>query len=170
MSAIHSLPDLLCPNHAQNKIQYLEKARQFMSRFFHIQGRVNHAGSHFVRLFLWRRIRGIYIFQNSSPSNHRSEVQARFHRRQTALRRAERRSRQPVSALPEGPAVSGFKVAEVSAPMRFCSFSPNRKCRKMAGKGVQPLDNYTCRFCLSSLKQADKSGLDRLQAGKLASV
>ncbi len=58
----------------------------------------------------------------------------------------------------------------VSAPGRFCSFSPNRKCRKMAGKGVQPLDNYTCRFCLSSLKQADKSGLDRLQAGKLASV
>jgi hypothetical protein len=33
MSAIHSLSDLLCPNHAQNKIQYLEKARQFMSRF-----------------------------------------------------------------------------------------------------------------------------------------
>lgn len=58
----------------------------------------------------------------------------------------------------------------VSAPGRFCSFSPNRKCRKMAGKGVQPLDNYTCRFCLSSLKQADKSGLDRLQAGKLAGV
>ena len=58
----------------------------------------------------------------------------------------------------------------LSAPGRFCSFSPNRKCRKMAGKGVQPLDNYTCRFCLSSLKQADKSGLDRLQAGKLAGV
>ena len=58
----------------------------------------------------------------------------------------------------------------LSAPGRFCSFSPNRKCRKMAGKGVQPLDNYTCRFCLSSLKQADKSGLDRLQTGKLAGV
>jgi len=58
----------------------------------------------------------------------------------------------------------------LSAPGRFCSFSPNRKCRKMAGKGVQPLDNYTFRFCLSSLKQADKSGLDRLQAGKLAGV
>ena len=63
-----------------------------------------------------------------------------------------------------------FVSEQVSAPGRFCSFSPNRKCRKMAGKGVQPLDNYTCRFCLSSLKQADKSGLDRLQAGKLAGV
>ncbi len=54
----------------------------------------------------------------------------------------------------------------VSAPMRFCSFSANRKCRKMAGKGVQPLNNYTCRFRPSSLKQADKSGLDGLQTGK----
>ena len=62
------------------------------------------------------------------------------------------------------------ELSRVSAPGRFCSFSPNRKCRKMAGKGVQPLDNYTCRFCLSSLKQADKSGLDRLQAGELAGV
>ena len=54
----------------------------------------------------------------------------------------------------------------MSAPMRFCSFSANRKCRKMAGKGVQPLNNYTCRFRPSSLKQADKSGLDGLQTGK----
>ena len=54
----------------------------------------------------------------------------------------------------------------MSTPERFCSFSPNRKCRKMAGKGVQPLNNYTCRFRPSSLKQADKSGLDGLQAGK----
>ena len=55
---------------------------------------------------------------------------------------------------------------EVSTPVRFCSFSPNRECRKMAGKRVQPLNNYTCRFRPSSLKQADKSGLDGLQAGK----
>ena len=54
----------------------------------------------------------------------------------------------------------------LSAPMRFCSFSPNRICRKMAGNGVQPLHNYTCRFRPSSLKQADKSGLDGLQTGK----
>jgi len=54
----------------------------------------------------------------------------------------------------------------VSTPVRFCSFSPGRKCRKMAGKGVQPLDNYTCRFRPSSLKCTDKSGLDGLQAGK----
>ena len=54
----------------------------------------------------------------------------------------------------------------VSAPTRFCSFSANRKCRKMAGKDVQPLNNYTCRFRPSSLKQADKSGLDGLQTGK----
>ena len=54
----------------------------------------------------------------------------------------------------------------LSAPIQFCSFSPNRKCRKMAGKGVQPLNNYTCRFRPSSLKQADKSGLDGLQTGK----
>ena len=31
----------------------------------------------------------------------------------------------------------------LSTPVRFCSFSPNRECRKMAGKGVQPLNNYT---------------------------
>lgn len=55
---------------------------------------------------------------------------------------------------------------DVSAPMRFCSFSPNRICQKMAGNGVQPLHNYTCRFRPSSLKQADKSGLDGLQTGK----
>ena len=48
----------------------------------------------------------------------------------------------------------------VSTPVRFCSFSPNRECRKMAGKGVQPLNNYTCRFRPSSLKCTDKSGLD----------
>ena len=58
------------------------------------------------------------------------------------------------------------QVLSVSTPVRFCSFSPNRECRKMAGKCVQPLNNYTCRFCPSSLKQADKSGLDGLQAGK----
>ena len=39
----------------------------------------------------------------------------------------------------------------------------------MAGKGVQPLHNYTCRFRPSSLIQADKSGLDGLQTGKLDS-
>ena len=54
----------------------------------------------------------------------------------------------------------------VSTPVRFCSFSPNMECRKMAGKRVQLLNNYTCRFRPSSLKRADKSGLDRLQAGK----
>ncbi|MDE7261426.1 MAG: hypothetical protein K2N78_05105 [Oscillospiraceae bacterium] len=54
----------------------------------------------------------------------------------------------------------------LSTPERFCSFSPNRECRKMAGKGVQPLNNYTCRFRPSILKQADKSGLDGLQADK----
>ena len=37
----------------------------------------------------------------------------------------------------------------------------------MAGNGVQPLHNYTCRFRPSSLKQADKAGLDGLQTGKL---
>ena len=63
----------------------------------------------------------------------------------------------------------GCALDGVSAPMRFCSFSPNRKCRKMAGKGVQPLHNYTCRFRPSSLIQADKSGLDGLQTGKLDS-
>ena len=56
--------------------------------------------------------------------------------------------------------------SKLSAPVRFCSFPPNRQCRKMAGKHVQPLNNYTCRFRLSSLIQADKSGLDRLHAGK----
>ena len=59
---------------------------------------------------------------------------------------------------------------EMSAPIQFCSFSPNRKCRKVAGKGVQPLNNYTCRFRPSSLKQADKSGLDGLQADKQIGV
>ena len=54
----------------------------------------------------------------------------------------------------------------LSTPVRFCSFSPNMECRKMAGKRVQLLNNYTCRFRPSSLKRADKSGLDRLQAGK----
>ena len=54
----------------------------------------------------------------------------------------------------------------LSTPMRFCSFSPKRECRKMAGKGVQPLNNYTCRFRPSSLKCTDKSGLDGLQADK----
>ena len=58
-------------------------------------------------------------------------------------------------------------VAEyVSAPVRFCNFSPNGECKKMAGKGVQPLNDYTCRFRPSSLKCTDKSGLDGLQADK----
>ena len=58
------------------------------------------------------------------------------------------------------------RAVSMSAPTRFCSFSANRKCRKMAGKDVQPLNNYTRRFRPSSLKQADKSGLDGLQTGK----
>ena len=62
--------------------------------------------------------------------------------------------------------VTDKEVPTLSAPMRFCSFSPNRICQKMAGNGVQPLHNYTCRFRPSSLKQADKSGLDGLQTGK----
>ena len=56
----------------------------------------------------------------------------------------------------------------MSAPMRFCNFSPNRDCKKVAGRGVQPLNNYTCRFRPSSLKCTDKSGLDGLQADKWA--
>ena len=70
--------------------------------------------------------------------------------------------------LPLTPSQYIFQKAVVglSAPMRLCSFSPNRICRKMAGNGVQPLHNYTCRFRPSSLKQADKSGLDGLQSGK----
>ena len=54
----------------------------------------------------------------------------------------------------------------LSAPVRFCHFSPNTECKKMASKGVQPLNNYTCRFRPSSLKCTDKSGLDGLQADK----
>ena len=54
----------------------------------------------------------------------------------------------------------------VSAPVRFCNFSPNKECKKTAGKGVQPLNNYTCRFRPSSLNCTDKSGLDGLQADK----
>ena len=54
----------------------------------------------------------------------------------------------------------------MSAPVRFCSFSPNGECKKMADKGVQPLNDYTCRFRPSSLKCTDKSGLDGLQADK----
>lgn len=54
----------------------------------------------------------------------------------------------------------------VSAPVRFCNFSPNGECKKMADKGVQPLNDYTCRFRPSSLKCTDKSGLDGLQADK----
>ena len=45
----------------------------------------------------------------------------------------------------------------VSAPVRFCNFSPNGECRKMAGKGVQPLNDYTCCFRPSNLKYTDKS-------------
>jgi len=63
------------------------------------------------------------------------------------------------------PSYSG-RAKITSAPVRFCSFSPNRECRKKAGKRVQPLNNYTCRFRPSSLKRADKSGLDGLQDGK----
>ena len=54
----------------------------------------------------------------------------------------------------------------LSAPVRFCNFSPNVECKKMAGKGMQPLNDYTCRFRPSSLKCTDKSGLDGLQADK----
>ena len=36
----------------------------------------------------------------------------------------------------------------------------------MASKGIQLLNDYTCRFRPSSLKFTDKSGLDGLQAGK----
>ena len=56
--------------------------------------------------------------------------------------------------------------AMVSAPVQFCNFSPNVECKKMAGKGMQPLNNYTCRFRPSSLKCTDKSGLDGLQTDK----
>ena len=54
----------------------------------------------------------------------------------------------------------------MSVPVRFCNFSPNGECKKMADKGVQPLNDYTCRFRPSSLKCTDKSGLDGLQADK----
>ncbi len=54
----------------------------------------------------------------------------------------------------------------LSVPVRFCNFSPNGECKKMADKGVQPLNDYTCRFRPSSLKCTDKSGLDGLQADK----
>ena len=54
----------------------------------------------------------------------------------------------------------------LSAPVRFCNFSPNVECKKMAGKDMHPLNNYTCRFRPSSLKCTDKSGLDGLQADK----
>ena len=54
----------------------------------------------------------------------------------------------------------------MSTPVRFCNFSPGRKCHKTAGKGVLPLNNYTRRFRPSSLKCTDKSGLDGLQADK----
>ena len=54
----------------------------------------------------------------------------------------------------------------VSVPVRFCNFSPNGECKKMADKGVQPLNDYTCRFRPSSLKCTDKSGLDGLQTDK----
>ena len=60
----------------------------------------------------------------------------------------------------------GIEAATLSAPVRFCNFSPNKECKKTAGKGVQPLNNYTCRFRPSSLKCTDKSGLDGLQADK----
>ena len=59
-----------------------------------------------------------------------------------------------------------FSSISMSTPVRFCNFSARKKCHKMAGKSVQPLDNYTCRFRPSSLKCTDKSGLDGLQAGK----
>ena len=57
-------------------------------------------------------------------------------------------------------------IRPLSTPVRFCSFSPNRGCQKMASKRVQPLNDYTCCFCPSRLKQADKSGSDGLQSGK----
>lgn len=49
---------------------------------------------------------------------------------------------------------------------RFSSFSPNRWCYKMASRGVQPLNNYTCRFRMLSLKCTDKSGLGGLKDGE----
>ena len=57
-------------------------AAQDYGRRFHINmegGGNSYAGNHFVRLFLWRRIRRIYLLQNSPPADHGSEVQARFH-------------------------------------------------------------------------------------------
>ena len=70
-------------------------------------------------------------------------------------------------ATEQAPAFGAVKEPHPpSAPVRFCSFSPKRKCRKMANKRVQPLNNYTCRFRPSSPRQADKSGLDGLQAHK----
>ncbi len=60
----------------------------------------------------------------------------------------------------------GTSGTGVSAPVGFCNFSQNGECKKMAGKGVQPLNDYTCRFRPSSLKCTDKSGLDGLQADK----
>ena len=71
-----------------------------------------------------------------------------------------------VRELSDDEAVIIMVDSNLSAPVRFCSFSPNRECRKMAGKHVQPLNNYTCRFRPSSPRQADKSGLDGLQADK----
>ena len=62
--------------------------------------------------------------------------------------------------------VKAYVSSRMSAPMRFCSFSPKGKCQKTPGKGVQSLNNDTCRFRPSSLKCTDKSGLDGLQAGK----
>ncbi len=65
-------------------------------------------------------------------------------------------------------AVPSIRIGKkyLSAPVRFCNFSPNGECKKMAGKGEQPLNDYTCRFRPSSLKYTDKSGLDGLQADK----
>jgi len=48
----------------------------------------------------------------------------------------------------------------------LCNLSPKTEFKKMTGKGVQPLNDYTCRFRPSSLKCTDKSGLDRLQTDK----
>ena len=54
----------------------------------------------------------------------------------------------------------------VSAPACFFNFSPIWECRKMAGKRVQPLNNYAHRLRPPSLKCTDKSRPDELQSDK----
>lgn len=52
-------------------------------------GGTDHAGSHSIGLFLRPGIGGIYLFQNLPPVDYGSEIQARFHGRQAALRYAD---------------------------------------------------------------------------------